>query len=81
LAEVLQDCAEFEEGTGRIEIVRDNKLERIYFRVPSLCHNLTKDSKDDLLINVKRDNQQDKIEDFFDRSDFLMQVRSTVGGV
>jgi len=25
------------------------------------------------LVNVKRDNQQDKIEDFFDRSDFLMQ--------
>ena len=34
LAELLQDCVEYDEGTGRIEIVRDNKLERIYFRIP-----------------------------------------------
>eukprot|EP00026_Physarum_polycephalum_P000121 Phypoly_transcript_00121.p1 GENE.Phypoly_transcript_00121~~Phypoly_transcript_00121.p1 ORF type:complete len:2101 (+),score=228.03 Phypoly_transcript_00121:347-6649(+) len=63
----------FEHQTGRIEIVRNEKLERVYFRIPSICKNLTTKSKKDMMWNVKRDNQQDKIEDFFDRSTFLIK--------
>lgn len=63
----------FEGQTGRIEIVRNEKLERVYFRIPAICKNLTDKSKKDLMWNVKRDNQQDKIEDFFDRSTFLIK--------
>lgn len=47
--------------------MRNDKLERVYFRIPSICKNLTTKSKKDMMWNVKRDNQQDKIEDFFDR--------------
>ena len=59
--------------TGRIEIVRGDRLERVYFRIPSVCKKLPKESKQDLLLTIKRDNQQDKIEDFFERSEYLMQ--------
>lgn len=63
----------FVRGTGRIEIVRNNRLERVFFKVPSVCRKLPPESKKNLLWDIKRDNQQDKIEDFFNRSDFLMQ--------
>ena len=48
-------------GTGRIEIVREDRLERVYFKIPSVCWHLTKQSKEELMWNVKRDNQQDKV--------------------
>jgi hypothetical protein len=41
-------------GTASIEIVRDNKLERIYFQRPRICKQLSPMSKKNLLHNVNR---------------------------
>ncbi|KAL6077190.1 Inositol 1,4,5-trisphosphate receptor type 1, variant 2 [Balamuthia mandrillaris] len=60
-------------GMGRIEIVRDSHLERVYFPIPGLCRHLSPKSKHDLLWKVNRENQSSKIEDFFMRSDYLLQ--------
>ena len=40
--------------TGSIEIVRDNNLERIYFKIPDVCKKLSPDSKKDLIWDVAR---------------------------
>lgn len=48
----------FVRGTGRIEIVRNNRLERVFFKVPSVCRKLPPESKKNLLWDIKRDNQQ-----------------------
>jgi len=64
---------ELRQGTCRLEIVRDDHLERMYFRRPVKCAHLPDRSKEELKWNIKRDNQQDKIIDFFERSEFLVQ--------
>lgn len=61
------------EGTGRIELVRDGRLERVYFRIPPKSNLLPRESKDELLWSIDRDNQQDKMKDFLERSEALMQ--------
>jgi hypothetical protein len=63
----------FAKGTGRVEIVRGDKLERVYFRILPVCSFLTEQSRKELVLQVKRDTQQDKIQDFFDKSEDLMQ--------
>jgi len=60
-------------GTGSIEIVRNGELERVYFGIPSVCNYLTEKSKNDLIYRVKRNTPQDKLTDFFNRSENLMQ--------
>jgi hypothetical protein len=44
----------FAQGTGRVEIVRNDKLERVYFRILPVSHYLTLKSKKELVIKVKR---------------------------
>jgi len=44
----------FAEGTGRVEIVRNDKLERVYFRILPVSQYLTLKSKKELVIKVKR---------------------------
>jgi len=52
-----------------IEIINEvNELERVYFRVPDICHNLEPKTQQQLLVSVKRDSPTDKIEDFVHKS-------------
>lgn len=62
----------FSSAVGSLEIVRSGQLERIYYRIPPVCSHLTTKSKVDLIRNVKRTNQQEKLEDMFERSDHLL---------
>lgn len=62
----------FSSAVGSLEIVRGGQLERIYYRIPPVCTHLTTQSKEDLIRNVKRTNQQEKLEDMFERSDHLL---------
>eukprot|EP00824_Muranothrix_gubernata_P007553 TRINITY_DN1960_c0_g3_i3.p1 TRINITY_DN1960_c0_g3~~TRINITY_DN1960_c0_g3_i3.p1 ORF type:complete len:634 (-),score=133.68 TRINITY_DN1960_c0_g3_i3:53-1954(-) len=64
---------------GRIEILREKKLEKVYFRVPEIClkqykNKLVDSAKDKLLYSVRRDNPSDKIVDFFYRQEYIMDV-------
>eukprot|EP01027_Heterolobosea_sp_BB2_P015091 GEZU01021623.1.p1 GENE.GEZU01021623.1~~GEZU01021623.1.p1 ORF type:complete len:434 (+),score=137.59 GEZU01021623.1:184-1485(+) len=53
----------FKEQTGRIEIVREGVLERVYFRIPDLCQYLTKKTRDNFVETVNRnDGPPGKIE-------------------
>jgi cytochrome b561 len=63
----------FVRSTGSIEIVRNNKLERVYFRIPPVCSHISDSSKENLLLRVKRTTQKDKIQDFFELSEELIQ--------
>lgn len=62
----------FSSAVGSLEIVRAGQLERIYYRIPPVCTHLTTQTKEDLIRNVKRTNQQEKLEDMFERSDHLL---------
>ncbi len=57
LHKILEGCngaLALRKGTASIEIVRDNKLERIYFQRPRICKQLSPVSKKNLLHNVNR---------------------------
>eukprot|EP01130_Rhizamoeba_saxonica_P009865 TRINITY_DN4025_c0_g7_i1.p1 TRINITY_DN4025_c0_g7~~TRINITY_DN4025_c0_g7_i1.p1 ORF type:complete len:602 (-),score=109.77 TRINITY_DN4025_c0_g7_i1:20-1825(-) len=63
----------FVNGTGTIEIIRDNILERVYFRIPDICYLLPENSKVNIETSVKRDTHQDKITDFFNKSALISE--------
>jgi hypothetical protein len=48
-------------GTGRIEVVRNEKLERVYFRIPDITKHLSQKEKNDFVENCPRDRPQDKV--------------------
>ena len=60
--------AYYSQRTGSIEISRENKIERVYFKIPSVCGELDHESKEKLLLTVDRSRQTSKLQDFCDRS-------------
>jgi hypothetical protein len=51
-----------------IEIKRNGRLEKVYFRVPSICvYNLRKESREALIWEVGRDGDGERIGDFYER--------------
>ena len=60
----------FHAMTGRIEIAaREGRLQRVYFRIPELCLNLSKASRDSILWNVDRETSGSRISSFFSKAD------------
>eukprot|EP00760_Papus_ankaliazontas_P031379 PhM_4_TR5257/c0_g1_i1/m.41768 len=59
----------FRRYTGRIEILRESLIERVYFRIPAVCQNLSKASKEHITWNVNRDTPTMRITDFFKRAE------------
>eukprot|EP01060_Flectonema_neradi_P003622 TRINITY_DN12346_c1_g3_i4.p1 TRINITY_DN12346_c1_g3~~TRINITY_DN12346_c1_g3_i4.p1 ORF type:complete len:2267 (+),score=490.38 TRINITY_DN12346_c1_g3_i4:52-6852(+) len=60
----------FHAMTGRIEIAaREGRLQRVYFRIPELCLNLSKSSRDSILWNVDRETSGSRISSFFSKAD------------
>ena len=63
---------------GRIEIINaSNDLEVVYFQIPKTIQEFWKtyfisEYRDRLIENVKRDNPEEKVKDFFSRSIDLM---------
>ena len=55
-----------------LQIVRqDRTMEQIVFAVPALCEYLTEETKQDVKLRTKADEQGSKIEDFFAQTDDL----------
>lgn len=63
----------FVKSSASVEIVRGNNIERVYFRVLPVCHNLPLKSKEDLIRQVNRESQKTKIQDFYERSEDLLE--------
>jgi len=62
----------FSAGMGRIEILRDNKLERVFYRLPKSAKHLHNKSKETLLWTVNRATPTEKLDDFLQRTDGLL---------
>ena len=63
-ADVKVDGAE----VACVEVMWNGELQRRFFRVPEICKYLAKSSKDDLVENVDRSNQENKLIDFVERA-------------
>jgi hypothetical protein len=63
---------------GRIEILNDkDELEVVYYHIPIKVRkfwnrNFIKEYRNNLIDNVKRDNPEEKVKDFFEKSERLM---------
>eukprot|EP00756_Hemistasia_phaeocysticola_P045004 Hpha_TRINITY_DN1877_c0_g2::TRINITY_DN1877_c0_g2_i1::g.170668::m.170668/K04959/ITPR2; inositol 1,4,5-triphosphate receptor type 2 len=71
----LSECDAYQElmrKTGCIEILRDGRLERIYFRISDAVTHLSEATKEELLRSVKRDTPTARISDFFSMTDGLI---------
>lgn len=70
--EFVKDAADIV-GTGVacVEIQWRGELQRRFFHVPDICSNLAKASKDALVEDVDRSNQENKLQDFVVRCDEL----------
>lgn len=67
----------FKQYVGSIEIVKEDKLERIYFTIPRIILDIwnkpqIQKLKDHMNYSLNRDNNYEKIEDFFDKSQDLI---------
>eukprot|EP01006_Ploeotia_vitrea_P023908 TRINITY_DN56589_c0_g1_i1.p1 TRINITY_DN56589_c0_g1~~TRINITY_DN56589_c0_g1_i1.p1 ORF type:complete len:579 (+),score=47.73 TRINITY_DN56589_c0_g1_i1:24-1739(+) len=62
--------------TGSIEILRDQRVEKVHFRIPAMSMaNLSKESKEKLIAEVDRDSQQAKLTAFFDQcQDLIFEI-------
>lgn len=58
----------FTSNIGSVEISFKQRLCKIFFRIPPMCKFLTRKSRVDTFLKVKRNSHQEKIEDFFDKS-------------
>jgi hypothetical protein len=67
--------AKHEKSIGRlglIEIERNDQIEKVYFRVPTICALLTEESREALLWSVDRSTQGSKLSDFLDKADEII---------
>jgi hypothetical protein len=58
----------FVKGTGQIEIIRNGELDRIYFRIPEICENLSEETKEIFMENVHLDDPQEKVKQLFEQT-------------
>lgn len=58
----------FNKETGSIEVIRNGKFDRIFFRIPEKCNNLTKETKENFVYYCNRETPQIKIEDLFNNA-------------
>ena len=68
------DPKAFHNQTGRIEIVREGQVERVYYRIPELCKRHTKGSREHFVRKVNRDDgPQGKIDALVTETEFFMR--------
>jgi hypothetical protein len=58
---------------GSVEIDRDGKLEKSYFRVPAMIIYLSNDMRDQLLYQVNRNSHEEKVKSIYQQSE-LVQI-------
>ena len=59
--------------TASVEVLWNGSINRVFFHIPSVCHLLSKQSKDQLVVDVDRRTQELKLIDFLDRAEKLYQ--------
>ena len=76
----------FEHVSGHIELVFQNKLQKVYFIIHPACGYLTEKTQTQLMNSVRRDNANEKISDFlngvpplFDRMDHNFKLAQNCG--
>lgn len=57
---------------GKIEIERYERIERVYFRVPTICSLLNEEAKEKLIWSLDRSTQGSKLSDFLDKVDEMI---------
>ncbi|CUI11444.1 inositol 1,4,5-trisphosphate/ryanodine receptor, putative, partial [Bodo saltans] len=57
---------------GKIEIERHERIERVYFRVPTICSLLTEEAREKLIWSLDRSTQGSKLSDFLDKVDEMI---------
>ena len=72
ISQVLHKRPDIAKQTGRIQIQRDDLLERVYFRIPAVCRRIREESKLRLLWDVDRSSQAAKHSSFYDVSESLI---------
>lgn len=60
-----------EVGTGRIEVIRNDKLEKIYFRIPEFTKSLSKETKTTFIKSCPRETPQQKVKELFGKTPYF----------
>eukprot|EP01080_Neovahlkampfia_damariscottae_P003056 gene3056-5226_t len=58
----------YQKGSGQIEIIRNGELDRVYFRIPEICGNLSEETKAKFLENCSLDDPQEKVKQLFEQT-------------
>lgn len=69
---ILERCSALSRYLGSIEISREDGLEQVFFRIPSICSGLTQERKDVMLWEVDRTSRVTKLADFLQKSDEII---------
>ncbi len=72
MIETVAGFEHMERLVGRIEILRHERLERVYFPIPDICKSIAERDKRHILWSVERSTQQQKIESFFKLSNHVI---------
>ncbi len=64
-----EDLAEIAKtGTASVEVIWHGVLQRRFFHIPELCHDIAKTSKDKLIEEIDRSSVENRLNDFIQRS-------------
>ena len=55
-------------GTASVEVIWHGVLQRRFFHIPELCHDIAKTSKDKLIVEIDRSSVENRLNDFIQRS-------------
>lgn len=75
LEDILKGCngaSELRAMLCVLEIARENSLERVYFRKPTICKTLPQNARDKIIDTVSRQSPNAKLADFFQQAQELI---------
>lgn len=64
----------FKKNSGSIEIVRDDKIQTIFFPILPFCKMLPSELRREFRENVDRTSTKTKLSNLMERSDFMIQT-------
>jgi len=64
----------FQYSCGNIELVFEEKLQKVYFLKHPACHYLDSKYKQDLMSRINRDNPNEKLSDFLSRTNYCFDL-------
>lgn len=64
----------FNLNSGHIEVLREKGLEKVYFMMPTYCHYLPQETKDEFSEKVDRSSLESKLEEFVKESQEFIRI-------